>query len=62
MFFGGFKLQPEKITTEKKNVQSSGRQLETEKNKTVQIEIGLLEYGRNKKAVRTDCLLAKHKN
>ncbi len=29
---------------------------------TVQIEIGLLEYGGNKKAVRTDGLLAKHQN
>ncbi len=29
---------------------------------TVQIEIGLSEYGGNKKAVRTDGLLAKHKN
>jgi hypothetical protein len=31
MFFSGFKLQPEKITTRKKNVQLSGRQLETGK-------------------------------
>ena len=31
MFFSGFKLQPEKITTGKK-VPSSGRQLETGKN------------------------------
>jgi hypothetical protein len=30
--------------------------------KTVQIEIGLSEYGGNKKAVRTDGLLAKHQN
>jgi hypothetical protein len=32
MFFSGFKLQLEKITTGKKNIQSSGRQLETGKN------------------------------
>ncbi len=32
------------------------------KNKTVQIEILLSEYGGNKKAVRTDGLLAKHQN
>jgi hypothetical protein len=32
MFFSGFKLQPEKITARKKNVQLSGRQLETGKN------------------------------
>ncbi len=31
-------------------------------NKTVQIEIGLSEYGGNKKAVRTDGLLTKHQN
>jgi hypothetical protein len=31
-------------------------------HKTVQIEIGLSEYGGNKKAVRTDGLLAKHQN
>jgi hypothetical protein len=30
--------------------------------KTVAIEIGLLEYGGNKKAVQTDGLLAKHQN
>ncbi len=30
--------------------------------KTVQIEIGLSEYGGNKKAVRTDGLLTKHQN
>jgi hypothetical protein len=30
--------------------------------KTVQIEIGLLEYGGNKKAVRTDGLLANYQN
>jgi hypothetical protein len=30
--------------------------------KTVQIEIGLSEYGGNKKAIRTDGLLAKHQN
>jgi hypothetical protein len=30
--------------------------------KTVQVEIGLLEYGGNKKAVQTDGLLAKHQN
>ncbi len=29
MFFGGFKLQPEKITTQKKNVQSSGQRLKS---------------------------------
>ncbi len=32
VFFSGFKLQPEKITTRKKNVQLFGRQLETGKN------------------------------
>jgi hypothetical protein len=32
MFFSGFKLQPEKITTEQKNVQVFGRQLETGKS------------------------------
>jgi hypothetical protein len=31
-------------------------------NKTVQIEIGLSEYGGNKKTVQTDGLLAKHQN
>ncbi len=31
-------------------------------DETVQIEIGLSEYGGNKKAVRTDGLLAKHQN
>ncbi len=30
--------------------------------KTVQIEIGLSEYGRNKKAVQTEGLLARHQN
>ncbi len=30
--------------------------------KTVQIEMDLSEYGGNKKAVRTDGLLAKHQN
>ena len=30
--------------------------------KTVQIEIGLSEYSGNKKAIRTDGLLAKHQN
>ncbi len=29
---------------------------------TVQIEIGLLEYGGNKKAVQTEGLLTKHQN
>jgi hypothetical protein len=29
MFFGGFKLQPEKIMTRKKKVQSSGRRLKS---------------------------------
>jgi hypothetical protein len=32
------------------------------RNETVQIEIGLSEYGGNKKAIRTDGLLAKHQN
>jgi hypothetical protein len=32
MFFSKFKLQTEKIATKKKNIQSSGRQLETGKN------------------------------
>ncbi len=31
-------------------------------NKTVQIEIRLSEYGGNKKAVRTDSLLANYQN
>ncbi len=31
-------------------------------NKIVQIEMDLLEYGGNKKAIRTDGLLAKHQN
>jgi hypothetical protein len=30
--------------------------------KTVQIEIGLSEYGENKKDIRIDGLLAKHQN
>jgi hypothetical protein len=30
--------------------------------KAVQVEIGLSEYGGNKKAIRTDSLLAKHQN
>jgi hypothetical protein len=47
MFFGGFKLQPEKIMTRKK-VQSSGHQLETGKNyvrkKKVQLSGRRLEH------------------
>jgi hypothetical protein len=42
-------------TTAKSNFHTSAAE-------TVQIEIGLSEYSGNKKAVRTDGLLAKHQN
>jgi hypothetical protein len=49
-------------TTEKSSSSPRAVGVSKVKTKTVQIEIGLLEYGRNKKAVQTDGLLAKHRN